>query len=314
MRDRNERGDGWPWRRELRLLCMGIVAGLAAGMGPGRAAAQDTAYPAVDAQIPGPAKSADRKAWLEDLRHWREERLERIGFDDSNYQRPELKWTQRNFVHAQMAIEERDFYDRETGAYTVDRYLDRLEKEFGGIDSVLIWSGYPNLGIDDRNRFDRIRDMPGGLAAVKRMVADFHRRGVRVLFPEYPWDRGTREEGTKDWVAQAGLMKEIDADGLMGDTMDGMPHSYLEASDAVHHPLALHPEGLPAEEALGWTQLTWGYWSYPFVPMISRYKWLFSTAWATATSRMWWGCTTAGRSGSMRRCGGWRRSSGQWRR
>ena len=97
---------------------------------------------------------------------------------------------------------------------------------------------------------------------------------MRVLFPEYPWDRGTREEGTKDWVAQAGLMKEIDADGLMGDTMDGMPHSYLEASDAVHHPLALHPEGLPAEEALGWNQLTWGYWSYPFVPMISRYKWL----------------------------------------
>ena len=238
------------------------------------AVAQDTNYPPVDAQIPGPTKAADRKAWLEDLRHWRQERLDRIGFDDSNYRRPDLSWTQRNFVCSQMMIEERDFYDHDKMVYTVDNYLGRVEKEIGGTDSVLVWDTYPNLGVDDRNQFDRLRDMPGGIAALKQMVAEFHRRGVKVIFPETPWDRGTRDEDRKDWVAQAELMKEIGADGLMGDTMDGMPRVYLSASDAVHHPLALHPEGLPAEETLAWNEMTWVYWSYPFVPMISRYKWL----------------------------------------
>src|SRR5215813_1940468 len=164
---------------------------------------QDTAYPPQDAQIPGPASPGNFQAWLADLKHWRNERWVRMGYDDTNYSRPEFEWTQHNFVCVQMMIEERDFYDRERHAYTVDHYLDGLNKEFGGIDSVLIWDTYPNLGVDNRNQFDRLRDMPGGIPAVKQMVADFHRRGVKVLFPETPWDMGTHEEGSSDWVAQA---------------------------------------------------------------------------------------------------------------
>ena len=68
--------------------------------------------------------------------------------------------------------------------YTVDRYLDDLEKRYGGIDAVLIWPTYPNMGIDNRNQHDMIRSMPGGVAGVRQMIADFHRRGVRVLFPD----------------------------------------------------------------------------------------------------------------------------------
>lgn len=270
----------WISSRISRVLCRRIAASFPAlflfamFLFPFQVFSQDTAYPAVDAQIPGPAKSSDRQTWLEDLRRWRIERRDRIGFDDSNYKRPEFQWTRRNFVCTQMMIEERDFFDRDKMRYTVDRFLDRLEKSFGGIDSVLVWNTYPNLGVDDRNQFDRLRDMPGGISGVKQMVADFHRRGVKVLFPETPWDLGTRDEGAKDWDAQARLMKEVGADGVLGDTVDGMPGVYLRASIAEHYPLALQPEGLPPEETLAWNEMTWGYWDYPFVPMISRYKWL----------------------------------------
>jgi iron(II)-dependent oxidoreductase len=256
----------WSCRRTFSYVMFLMLASQAFG--------QDTAYPPQDAQIPGPASAADRSAWLADLRHWRNERLVRMGWDGSNYERPELQWTQHNFVCVQMMIEQRDFYDRQSGKYTVDKYLDTLQKEFGGIDSVLIWNTYPNLGVDSRNQFDRLRDMPGGVAAVKQMVDDFHRRGVRVLFPETPWDMGTRDEGMSDWTAQARLMAEVGADGVLGDTMDGVPQAFLEASEKADHLLALQPEGLPAEEALKWNEMTWGYWSYPFIPMISRYKWL----------------------------------------
>jgi formylglycine-generating enzyme required for sulfatase activity len=239
-----------------------------------RAGGQDTAYPPVDAQIPGPASPAAFSSWLADVKHWREERLVRMGYDGRNYARPELQWTQRNFICVQMMIEEKDFFDREKSQYTVDHYLDALEKQYGGIDSVLIWDTYPNLGIDDRNQFDRLRDLPGGIGSVKDMVAAFHRRNVRVLFPETPWDMGTRDEGATDWDALAKLLASVGADGILGDTMDGVPHAFLRASEDAGRPLALQPEGLPPEEALAWNEMSWGYWSYPSVPMISRYKWL----------------------------------------
>jgi formylglycine-generating enzyme required for sulfatase activity len=106
------------------------------------------------------------------------------------------------------------------------------------------------------------------------MINDFHRRGVRVLFPVMLWDQGTRDVGVPNWEATAKAMAEIGADGINGDTLDGIPRAFRTASDQTGHPIALQPEGGPSDEALEWNNLTWGYWKYPFVPMISRYKWL----------------------------------------
>lgn len=263
------RGMQRPIHRMNSAACVIVLCLFSGGL-----CAQETAYAPVDAQIPGPKTPEHFQAWLANVKHWRRERLIRIGYEGSEYARPELEWTERDFVCVQMMIEERNFFDRSQGKYTVDRYLDGLESEFGGVDSVLVWNTYPNLGIDDRNQYDRLRDMPGGVAGVRQMIADFHRRGVRVLFPETPWDEGTRDEGLPHWTAQARLMASVGADGLLGDTLDGVPRAFRVASDQIGHPLALQPEGLPADEALAWNGMTWGYWSFPFVPMISRYKWL----------------------------------------
>ncbi len=148
----------------------------------------------------------------------------------------------------------------------MDRYLDDLEKRYGGIDAVLIWPTYPNMGIDNRNQHDMIRSMPGGVPGVRQMIADFHRRGVRVLFPMMMWDQGTRDPG-KSWPdAIARLMAEIGADGINGDTQDGVPLAFSLAADKIGHPLAFEPEGGPSDEALAWNVMTWGQYQYPFVP------------------------------------------------
>jgi formylglycine-generating enzyme required for sulfatase activity len=200
--------------------------------------------------------------------------LIRLGYNGSEYERAELKWTQSSFIQPQMMIEERYFYDPVAGRYTVDRYLDDLEKRYGGIDSVLIWHTYPNIGIDNRNQYDLLHDIPGGVEGLKQMINDFHRHGVRVLFPVMLWDQGTRDVGVPNWEATAKAMAEIGADGINGDTLDGVPRAFRSASDQTGHSIALEPEVGPADEALEWNNLTWGYWKYPFVPMISRYKWL----------------------------------------
>jgi formylglycine-generating enzyme required for sulfatase activity len=235
---------------------------------------QDTKYRAEGEQIPGPAAPADQRSWLEDVRQWRREHLIRIGYSGAEYDRPELKWTQRNFVQPQMMVEERYFYDPAAGRYTVDRYLDDLDKRYGGIDSVLIWHVYPNIGIDNRSQYELLRDMPGGIAGLRQMIADFHRRGVKVFFPAMPWDTGTRDEGVPMWEAVARQMAEVGADGVNGDTFAGLPQSFRTAGDRTGHPIIFEPEGAPDDAALAWNQQSWGYWKYPPVPMISKQKWL----------------------------------------
>jgi iron(II)-dependent oxidoreductase len=251
--------------------------------------AQDTQYAPKQQQIPGP-KCADAKglwlsgsttcsteeheAWLADVRHWREERLIRIGYDGSRYADPQLQWTQSSFMQPQMMVQDRYFYDPVAHKYTVDRYLDDLQTRYGGIDAVLIWPTYPNMGIDNRNQHDLIRSMPGGVPGVRQMIDDFHKRGVRVLFPMMMWDQGTRSMD-KSWPdAIASLMAEIGADGINGDTQDGVPLAFTLASEKSGHPLVFEPEGGPHDEALGYNLMTWGQYEFPFPPMVDRYKWL----------------------------------------
>ncbi len=217
---------------------------------------------------------AEHASWLADITHWRNERRIRIGYDGSRYDRPEFKWTQSSFMQPQMMVHDRYFYDPVAGRYTVDRYLDDLDKRYGGIDAVLIWPTYPNMGVDDRNQHDLIRSMPGGVSGVRQMIADFHRRGVRVLFPMMMWDQGTRPPD-HSWPEEiASLMKEIGADGINGDTQDGVPLAFSLAADKSGHPLVFEPEGGPSDEALAWNLMTWGQYQFPFTPLVDKYKWL----------------------------------------
>jgi gamma-glutamyl hercynylcysteine S-oxide synthase len=254
-------------------------------------AAQDTAFPPSPEQIPGPdcapipewnsqqapksCTKAESDAWLADVRHWRMERKIRAGYFGSEYERPELKWTQSSFIQPQMMIHDRYFFDSTKLAYTVDRYLDDLQTRYGGIDSVLIWHTYPNIGIDSRNQYDLFRDLPGGVKGVRKMVADFHRRDVRVFFPSVLWDQGTHNEKVSDAEALVQLLAAVDADGINGDTQEGMPASYRRAAEKLGHPLALEPEvEIRADESLTFNIMSWGYWNYDFVPSVSRYKWI----------------------------------------
>ncbi|MGH9618777.1 MAG: formylglycine-generating enzyme family protein, partial [Bryobacteraceae bacterium] len=253
--------------------------------------AQHTNYPPKNQLIPGPACLAFKglwvggytacdpaaySAWLKDVRHWRFERRIRTGYNGWRYGEPALRWTESSFIQPQMMVQDRYFYDPASGKYTVDRYLDDLKKRYGGIDAVLIWATYPNMGIDDRNQLDMVRSMPGGIAGVKQMVADFHRHGVRVLFPMMMWDLGTRKPD-KPWPqAIAEFMKEIGADGVNGDTQHGVPLAFSTAAEKIGHPLAFEPELSPSDEALAWNVMTWGQYGgqFQFVPGLDRFRWL----------------------------------------
>ena len=228
----------------------------------------------------GPASPSDQPAWLDGLKAWRNDHRKLLRYSGSQYERPDLQWTQHIFSQVQLLIWDRSLYDSDKGEYTVDRFLSETESRIGPIDAVLIWHVYPNLGVDDRNAFDMLRDLPGGIPGVRRMVEQFHSRGVKVFFPLLAWDQGTRDEGAAPATAMSQLLKEVDADGINFDTLESVPPGFREASDAIGHPLALEPQFQPRDASIAWTNLSWNDWvawegkPYPFIPMVSKNKWM----------------------------------------
>ena len=58
-----------------------------------------------------PCTAFTHQEWLTDLRHWRAERLIRVGYDPARYSLPALQWTQSSFIQPQMMVHDRYFYD-----------------------------------------------------------------------------------------------------------------------------------------------------------------------------------------------------------
>jgi len=233
-----------------------------------------------DVLLPGPEHPEAASAWRAEMEGWREERLRRLRYEGTEYERPELAWTQKVYSQVQVLIWDRMLFDPDMHVYTVDRFLADVEGRLGPIDAVLIWGLYPNIGADDRNQFDLVRDMPGGVAGVRHMVDEFHARGLRVFFPTLAWDTGTREEAVPNATALAQLMAQIGADGVNFDTLEDVPAAFRQAAEAAHHPLALEPQFAIRDESLGWSTISWNDWvtwedtPYPFVPMVNQAKWL----------------------------------------
>jgi iron(II)-dependent oxidoreductase len=222
-----------------------------------------------------PANAEQRDQWLADLRKWRREEKIRIKYDSTAYSKPALQWVKHTFIYAQMMAHDRYFYDASTHKYTVTYYLNDLKKRYGGIDAVLIWPTYPNIGVDNRNQFDLIADLPGGKNAVRQMIKDFKRNGVRVFFPIMIWDHGTNSIKLTMPRALVKEMKDLGADGMNGDTMSGVSEDFYQATQSENYPLAFQPElNLKDLKTIEWNTLSWGYyWGYEFKPGVSVYKW-----------------------------------------
>ena len=209
-----------------------------------------------------------------------------------------LDWTQTNFVSPQMHPYDRTFYDPAVG-YTVDKYLADVEERYGGVDSILLWPTYPNIGVDNRNQIDLFRAMPGGLTAVRAVVHQLKARGVRVLLPYNPWDVGTRREGLgkiSDDFAMADLIKTIGADGFNGDTMANVGRRFFDAGELRGLGIAIEPElmGLPLMSS--YHTLGWAYWSLytnatlhaeAATPRIDFYKWALDERWMSHSCERW---------------------------
>ncbi|MRX76971.1 SUMF1/EgtB/PvdO family nonheme iron enzyme [Pedobacter petrophilus] len=140
-----------------------------------------------------------------------------IALDRQLYDRPEMQWLKKNFIMGFAFMWDKDFYDNETGKYKVKEYCDKMKKEFGGFQSVMIWHSYPNIGIDEKNQFDYFYNMPGGIPALANIVKEFHDNGVKAILIYNPWDVDTRQADKTDFKIFPEIIGKTDADGLFMD-------------------------------------------------------------------------------------------------
>lgn len=197
------------------------------------------------------------------------------GFDDALYARPDLRWSTRNFVCGFIMGCDRQLWDPEAQEYRVAQLCRDATRDFGGYDSVVLWHAYPRIGADERNQFDLLRDMPGGLAGLKEVVAAFHARRVRVFIAYNPWDVGTRREGRPDEEVLAEVVRGIEADGLFLDTMGQSQPRLREVVDAARPGVCFEPEGQPPVEGMEHCTASWAQFGQPFDGMgVLRLKWI----------------------------------------
>lgn len=247
--------------------------------------------------IAGPLPDEDRNTWVSSLRAYRErvrqgsvpvvqpppgspsaakEPGRRAGaLDRSLYARPDLAWASSVFTCHFTFMYDRAFYDPAAGNYRLDAFLEDGRREFGGYDALVLWQGYPRLGVDDRNQFDMYRDMPGGVTGIRDLVRQAHARGVRIFIDYNPWDTGTRRETCSDEEALADLVGAIEADGIFLDTMSATSPTLRQKLDATRPGVALAPEVHPDIEQLPLLSLSWAQWLQDSLPPgLLHLKWL----------------------------------------
>lgn len=224
--------------------------------------------------LQAPDDAAGRDAWRRWLHDWRAQAKARLGYSGALYDREEFSWVPSSYSCCFLMMCDEQFYDRAAGQYTVARFLDDAQREFGGYDSMVLWHAYPRIGLDDRNQFDFYRDMPGGLEGLREVASQCHARGVRIYIDYNPWDRGTRREGIDDLDALASLVKAVAADGIFLDTMSRGASDFRTKLDAVRKGVVLEGEGALPLANIHDHHMSWAQWfEDSAAPGVLRNKW-----------------------------------------
>jgi formylglycine-generating enzyme required for sulfatase activity len=157
-----------------------------------------------------------------------EDHLKKFGpLDRSLYDREDLRWAAGMYTLHFSFMYDSSFYNVQTGEYTLDAFLDDGLREFGGYDAIMLWQAYPRLGVDERNQFDMMRDMPGGFDGIRELVHRAHARGTRVLANYNPWDLATHEGEMTDIDVDYFTFKPFEGDRYGTGYLFGYDHTYL---------------------------------------------------------------------------------------
>ena len=188
-------------------------------------------------------------AWRRVLHRWRDDARGRHSYDGSA---GGPQWASTCSAVRLVWLWDERLYDRASGSFTVDDFVDAGEREYGGFDAVVLWHAYPVIGVDPRNQWDFYRDVP----ELADVVGQFQARGQRVFVDYNPWDVGTHRAG-HDSAQLAALVADYGVDGVFLDTLK---EGSAELVELLGHEVALCGESRVSLAALPDHAMSWAQW------------------------------------------------------
>ena len=146
---------------------------------------------------------------------------------------------------------------------------------------------YPRLGVDLPSQWDFYDDFPGGRQALKKMVQEFHDKGVYVFLPYIPWDQGYDESTNSMGTEFARIIADTDADGYQLDTMNQLPESFRNKLNDIRPGLILTTQQHPMKKRpLEMITTSWDeFWDTGCMPEMDVLRFLFPRHIAPVLSR-----------------------------
>jgi formylglycine-generating enzyme len=201
--------------------------------------------------------------WRERLHAWRADARARIAYDGARY----ATIGAPVFSLGLVPLWDETVCDHDHGVFTVDAFVSRAERRFGGHDAVLLWHGYPVVGVDRRRQLDFFRD----LADLPAAVEAFHARGVRCFVPYAPWSDGAGDEAAAE-IAE--LVRWLGADGVFLDTLKEGSTALRSALDRLAPGAIMGGESRVPLARIHDHAVSWGQWFADSpVPGVVRAKW-----------------------------------------
>jgi formylglycine-generating enzyme required for sulfatase activity len=164
------------------------------------------------------------------------------SFEDSLYLRSDLQWIRHDYLIGLQFAWNQEYYDWQKQEYTVESFLERGNRLFGGYDVIGLWPTWPRLGVDQRNQWDLFSDLPGGLNQLKSFSQQWKHEGTKFFICYNPWDESTRTENP--YAGMAKLIEATDADGVVLDCHGASSYELQKAADSVKAGVVMYSEGM----------------------------------------------------------------------
>lgn len=182
--------------------------------------------------------------WQEGLRRIFRDRYmyDLFEFDNSLFEREDLKWISESYLIALQFAWDRNFYDRLEGKYKFGDFLRSMNEKFSYLDVYGLWPTWPRLGLDQRNQWDMYTNLPGGTTQIRNFSRLARNYNTRFFIAYNPWDRSTRQENPMAGMSR--LIGEIEADGVVLDTRGASSFELQQAADSVREGVVMYSEGM----------------------------------------------------------------------
>lgn len=176
-------------------------------------------------------------------------RVDPSAYSMAEYEDPQLRWARDVTAGWLNWAWDKQNMDPVTGEYRLLETLRAAKQLFGGYDLYMIWPFWPRAGWDGRLQLQHFRDMPGGIDALRALVAAAQAEGTRMIVSHCIWSEtdyeNTPEAARRSFYQLVDLTMELGADGVLMDVMSSTPREIRDYARARGRDLLPYAEGDP---------------------------------------------------------------------